>query len=177
MKLKDLFESTGKSVADLNIDYTDRNDFRCNDFDLTSLEGSPKKVTGLFDCTENKLTSLEGGPEYVGDSFLCSINQLTSLKGAPIAVYGNFRCTVNQLTSLKDVHRIIHKITGTFYATQNPIKSHVLGLLLIVDLANIQIDNKLVQKILNKHLGKGRAGLLLAQEELIELGYEEFAQL
>ncbi len=62
MKLKELFESTGKSVADLNIDYTDRNDFRCNDFDLTSLEGSPKKVTGLFDCSHNELTSLAGGP-------------------------------------------------------------------------------------------------------------------
>jgi hypothetical protein len=34
-----------------------------------------------------------------------------------------------------------------------------------------------VEEIVNKHLGKGRAGMLQAQEELIEAGLEEFAQL
>ena len=177
MKLKDLFEAKEKSVADLNIDCTNRNDFKCNDSGLTSLEGSPKKVAGLFNCTENELTSLKGGPEYVGDSFLCSYNMLTSLEGAPKTVYGNFRCYDNQLTSLKDVHRQIHEITGLFDARSNLIKSHVLGLLLIKGITEIRIDNIQVEEILNRHIGKGRAGMLQAQEELIEASLEEYAQL
>ena len=177
MKLKELFESIGKSVADLNIDYTDRNDFRCNDFDLTSLEGSPKKVTGLFDCSHNELTSLVGGPEYVGDSFLCYDNELTSLKGAPSHVDGDFYCYDNELTSLKDVYKHITEIKGIFDASDNPIKSHVLGSLLIKGVTEVRLDNKQVEEILNRHLGKGRVGMLMAQEELIEAGLEEFAQL
>jgi hypothetical protein len=64
-----------------------------------------------------------------------------------------------------------------FVATGNPIKSHVLGLMLIDGLKTIRLDNKQVEEILNRHLGKGRAGMLMAQEELIEAGLEEFAQL
>lgn len=177
MKLKDLFESTGRSVADLGIDYTGASNFNCSDRSLTSLVGSPKKVTGLFSCQENMLTSLKGAPEFVGDSFICAYNLLTSLEGAPKTVYGNFHCNGNRLTSLKDVHKHIHKVTGAFVCMDNPIRSHVLGLLLIEGITWIHIDNKLLMSILNKYLGKGRAGMLQAQEELIDVGFEEFAQL
>jgi len=134
MKLKDLFEATGKSVADLKIDY-------------------------------------EGG------GFYCAYNELTSLEGAPSHVDGYFNCSVNELTSLKDVHKHITEIRGNFYAVNNPIKSHVLGLLLIKGVTRVYLDNKQVEEILNRHFGKGRAGMLMAQEELIEAGLEEFAQL
>ena len=134
-KLKDfLFESTGRSVADLNIGYRG----------------------GNFSCASNELTSLEGAPSHVG---------------------GDFYCAFNELTSLKDVHKHIAEIKGIFYAIDNPIKSHVLGLLLIKGLRVAQLDNTQVAEILNKHLGKGRVGMLMAQEELIEAGLEEFAQL
>ena len=90
---------------------------------------------------------------------------------------GHFDCYGNELTSLKGVHRYIAEIQGNFFASDNPIKSHVLGLLLIKGIAKIQLDNKQVEEILNRHLDKGRAGMLMAQEELIEAGLEVFAQL
>ena len=219
MKLKDfLRESTGRSVANLKIDYKggdfycSRNkltslegapshvggDFYCSyneltslagapshvggHFDcshnkLTSLEGAPSHVSGNFDCSVNKLTSLEGAPSHVSGNFYCSVNKLTSLEGAPSHVGGDFYCSYNELTSLKDVYKHVTEIKGIFYANENPIESHVLGLLLIKGVTEVRLDNKQIEEILNRHLGKGRAGMLMAQEELIEAGLEEFAQL
>ena len=197
MKLKELFESTGKSVADLGIEYKGGDfdcynneltslegapdhvggDFDCDNNEFISLEGGPSRVDGSFSCHHNQLTSLKGAPSHVGADFSCSNNQLASLQGAPCRVVGNFYCTSNRLTSLKDVHRQITEIRGVFACRQNPIKSHVLGLLLIKGITEIQLDHKQVGEILNKHLGKGRVGMLMAQEELIEAGLEEFAQL
>ena len=175
MKLKGLFESTGKSVADLGIDYKG-GIFDCFDSELTSLEGAPSHVGGDFYCSRNKLTSLDGAPSHVG-SFYCSYNKLTSLEGAPSHLDGDFYCYNNKLTSLKDVHKHIAEMKGALYASDNPIKSHVLGLLLIKGVTEVILDNAQVAKILNRHLGEGRAGMLMAQEDLIEAGLEEFAQL
>jgi len=175
MKLKGLFESTGKSVADLGIDYKG-GIFLCSNNKLTSLAGAPSHVGGSFYCSSNELTSLEGAPSHVGGDFSCSVNQLTSLEGAPSHV-GSFYCSYNKLTSLKDVHKHIAEMKGALYASDNPIKSHVLGLLLIKGVTEVYLDNKQVKEILNRHLGKGRAGMLMAQEELIDAGLEEFAQL
>ncbi len=218
MKLKELSESTGKSVADLGIDYKGGS-FSCSNNELASLADAPSRVDGHFDCSANKLTSLNGAPSHVGAHFYCShneltslvgapshvgahfycshneltslvgapshvgahfycsANKLTSLNGAPSHVNGNFDCSLNKLTSLKDVYKHIAEIKGKFYAIENPIKSHVLGLLLIKGVTGVHLDNKQIEEILNKHLGKGRAGMLMAQEELIEAGLEEFAQL
>jgi hypothetical protein len=177
MKLKDLCESTGKSVADLNIEYYRGGDFYCSTNGLTSLEGVPSHVDGGFYCDSDKLTSLEGAPSHVGGDFSCSNNKLTSLAGAPSHVGCSFYCAFNKLTSLKDVHKHITEIKGKFYAFKNPINSHVLGLLLIRGVTEVRLDNKQVEEILNRHLGKGRVGMLMAQEDLIEAGLEEFAQL
>ena len=89
----------GKSVADLNIEYSG-GDFSCSSNQLTSLVGAPSSVGGDFFCSNNKLTSLVGAPSSVGDSFYCHNNQLTSLVGAPSSVGGDFSCSSNQLTSL-----------------------------------------------------------------------------
>ena len=176
MKLKELFESTGRSVADLKIDYKGGN-FFCANNRLTSIEGAPSHVDGYFNCASNELTSLEGAPSRVDGNFDCAYNKLTSLEGAPSHVGGDFYCHNNKLTSLKDVHKHIAEIKGIFYALDNPINSHVLGLLLIKGVTKVRLKNKQVEEILNRHFGKGRAGMLMAQEELIEAGLEEFAQL
>ena len=218
MKPKELSESTGKSVADLGIDYKGGH-FLCSNNELASLEGAPSHVDGGFLCSNNELASLEGAPSHVGGSFYCSRNKLTSLAGAPSRVDGGFYCSHNTLTSLegapshvdgnfycsdnelaslegapshvggsfycssnklrslKDAHKHITEIKGEFYAVVNPINSHVLGLLLIKGVTEVRLDNGQVEEILNRHLGKGRAGMLMAQEELIEAGLEEFAQL
>ncbi len=58
--------------------------FQCEDCkSLTSLEGSPKEVSGTFQCVNCKsLTSLVGGPEksYI---YICDNNPITNFIGAP----------------------------------------------------------------------------------------------
>ena len=166
----------GTSVADLGIDYKGGK-FDCAANKLTSLAGAPSHVGGDFNCSDTRLTSLKGAPSHVDGYFYCSDNRLVSLVGAPSHVDGSFSCSVNKLTSLKDVHKHITEIRGKFYAVNNPIESHVLGLLLIKGVTEVRLNNKRVKEILNRHLGKGRVGMLMAQEELIEAGLEEFAQL
>lgn len=208
MKLKELFESAGTSVADLGIEYTDGDlllypaelrlygdktftrltslkgcpnhitgDFYCNDNEIDTLIGGPSIVDGDFICNRNNLTTLEGSPEKVGASFFCPENRLTSLKGITKNIGQSLNCSNNSIASLKGVHEHVTSVGSVFFATENPIKSHVLGLMLIKDLKQIRLDNKQVEEILNRHLGKGRAGMLEAQEELIDAGLEEFAQL
>jgi hypothetical protein len=98
---------------------------------------------------------------WPGD-FYCDHLHLTSLEGTPVTVGGNFWCKDNDLTSLKDIHKILKNMNGTFWASRNPIKSHVLGLLLIKGCGEVKLDNYRVQTILNKHLPntKGNKGLL-----------------
>ncbi len=178
MKLKELFESNKKrrTVSDaVTYDYTG-GDFWCMERQITSLDGSPAHVKGTFACRNNRLTNLEGGPTRVDRSYTCNSNKLTSLKGVASHIGGSFWCNSNKLTSLEGVHLLIEKMNGKFNAVRNPIESHVLGLLLIPGITEVMLDNKKVAKILNKHLGKGEAGMLQAQEELKEAGFEKFAQ-
>ena len=175
MKLKDLFEAKEKNLLGLEINgklITDKThlekwegNFYCDNNQLTSLEHCPTSVDGDFFCSHNKLTSLEHCPtSVVGGNFYCDHNKLTSLEHCP---------------SLKDVHKHIKQISGVFYADGNPIKSHVLGLLLIKGCAGIMLDNKKVQNIVNKYLpnDRGHSGLAACEDELIEAGLEDYAQL
>ena len=78
-----------------------KGNFFCNNNNLTTLKGAPKKVGGGFECKYNKLTTLEGAPRDVGVYFECSFNSLISLEGAPREVNSCFDCSNNNLTSLK----------------------------------------------------------------------------
>jgi hypothetical protein len=134
---------------------------------------------GDFYCSGNQLTSLDGAPASVGGYFSCFSNELTSLAGAPASIGGNFICRDNRLTSLAGIHKIIKKMNGEFNAVGNDIKSHVLGLLMIPDCKEVLLDNKEVQKILNKYLPNkgGNQAVMKCQTELIEAGYRDFAKL
>jgi hypothetical protein len=200
MKLKELFEATGKSVADLGIDYKG-GDFQCSNQQLAALSGCPEHVSGDFDCGHNRLKALSDGPRTVQSNYYCNDNQIKSLNGVPREINGDFVCSFNDLTSLagcpekvkgdfvcsfnsdikslKNIHMHIERISGHFYGVGCSIESNVLGLMLIKDLKFVGLSNydKTVEEILNRHLGKGRAGMLMAQEELIEAGLEEYAQL
>jgi hypothetical protein len=75
---------------------------------------------------------------------------------------------------------VFKKINKQFDVTNNPIKSSILGLMLIhFDNPGSQMFpfNKDVVNIIYKWMNKGRRGVLGAQRELLELGYEELAQL
>ena len=171
-----------KSLTRLPSDLPEKveGDFNCYDNQLTSLEHCPSEVGGDFSCSYNKLTSLDHGPTKIGGNFFCSHNKLTSLEHCPSEVGGDFYCSNNELTSLKDVHRRVQKIGGTFACHSNPIKSHILGLMLIEiggEVVTKLGDGKDVDVILNKWKNQGRKGALGCQRELIEAGYKDLAQL
>ena len=158
--------------------------FSCATNQLTSLKYCPKVINSDFNCSRNKLTSLEYGPKEVKSNFKCYDNQLTSLEHCPTKVNGNFYCSRNQLTSLQDIHLLFKDgyINGCINIAGNPIKSHILGLILIPKLAAIiykQEQNKdliLACEIINKHLA-GNRDVWVCQEELLDNDLHEFAQL
>jgi hypothetical protein len=154
---------------------------------LRTLKGYvPKIVRGNFNCAGNHLSDLKDGPTEVDGWYRCSENFLTTLEGAPKKVGSIFNCYNNRLTSLEGIHKILHEVVDlkgfnqvAFYAHENPIKSHVLGLLLIKGLEYVKLDNKEVEKILNLHLPNkiGNKGLLACQSALLDAGFDDFAQL
>jgi hypothetical protein len=59
---------------------------------LTSLKGSPSRVTGFFSCDGCvRLNSLEGAPDSTR-KFYCRDCAIETLKGAPSEVDGDFTC-------------------------------------------------------------------------------------
>ena len=161
--------------------------FYCSSNQLTSLQYCPSEVNGNFYCSNNKLTSLQYCPSKVKGDFVCYSNRLTSLQYCPTKVNGNFYCNDNQLTSLKDIHKLFKNdgyIKGNIAFYDNPIKSNILGLMLIPGLKSIDdIENikdeqlKLACTIINKHLSSGNRDLFACQEELIDNNLKDFAEL
>jgi hypothetical protein len=184
-----------------------RGDLDCSDLKLESLEGAPTHILkgdgtgGFFKCNSNKLITLEHGPESVAEHYSARENLLTSLKGAPKLIPGFFSCTTNDLesledgpsvvhgtywaasnvfTSLHDIHKHIKEIGGKLCLKDNPIVSHVLGVLFIKGVQEIDIDVDEVKKILNEYLKKTNRGhkeILECKFELIDKGFDEFAKL
>ena len=141
--------------------------FKAKEKNLIGLTIEGKKIT--------KQTPSEPWP----GNFYCSANQLTSLEFCPKEVSGDFWCSFNQLTSLADIHKRLKKMNGIFYAPDNPIKSNVIGLMLVAGCKEVDLDNKEVQNIMNKHLKSpfGSRRVLECQSELLEAGLEEYAKL
>ena len=184
MKLNELLEHKqnllGLKINDQIINQNEKfvGYFNCVKKQLTSLEGCPTQIDGDFSCLDNKLTSLEYGPLEIDGFYWCSHNKLTQIDGPTININGYFRCDFNKIQSLHNIHKQILKMKGGFYATKNPIKSHVLGLLKIPGLTKVELDNKQVQNILNKYIkNKESKSLINCQNELIDLDLDEYAQL
>jgi len=153
--------------------------FDCSYNQLTSLEGAPSSVGDGFYCDNNQLTSLEGAPASVGDNFYCYVNKLTSLEGAPSSVGDNFVCSHNKLTSLTGIHKILKQMNGAFYADDNPLKSNVIGLLLVKGCKKVKLDNKQVMEIMNRHLQSpfGNKRVIECQSEMLDTDLGEWAEL
>lgn len=201
MKLYEIFKEP-KTVAELSGISQSQDpflgDFRIENTGIESLEGCPKEVTGTVWLRNNKkLTSLKGGPKIVGSDYIANNNNLTSLEGSPEKVNADFMVHYNNikslegcpkyvkadfwahhnsLTNLHNIHKQIKHIGGMANFGVNPIKSHILGLLLIDGLNYVNLENSKVQAIINGHLKHGR-DVFACQEELIENGFDEFAQL
>ena len=140
-------------------------------------EATEKTLLGLVingkEITENTPN------EVWTDHFTCYNNQLESLEYCPKEIHSCFNCSDNKLKSLKGIHKRLREMDGTFFAYDNPITSHVIGILLVRGCKKIVLDNIAVQKILNKYLPNtsGMLSVLECQSELIEAGYEDYAEL
>lgn len=175
------FDCSGNKLTSLEYGPTSvLRHYNCGDNKIVTLRGAPAAITGNFYCSGNKLTSLEHCPTLVGGNFYCSNNNLISLNWAPIHISGDFYCNNNSnLKSLKDIHRRIKSIDRKFHAVNCPLIENLLGLILIDGIKDILIDNKKIQAILNKYLlqPNKKLAMLKCQQELIEAGFEEAAQL
>ncbi len=132
------------------------------------------KVHELFE--EKSVKDLGDSLYRSGHDFHCSFKGIESLEGAPSIVNGNVVCYENKLKSLHNIHKIFKHISGSAEFRHNPIKSHILGLIMIDGLKTVLLDSWELQSIINKHLS-GNRDVFACQEELIENGFEEFAQL
>jgi hypothetical protein len=143
--------------------------------------GVPRKVVNA-DFSGNKLTSLEGGPVECDELYNASLNELITIKGAPRKVK-YFNADWGRITNLKGVERMFDHCEELSVAC-NPITSHILGVLLVPGLERFHIygddavDDR-IEEIMKKYLPntKGRAALLDCQEELIDAGFADYAQL
>jgi len=160
-------------------------DFICSNNRLTSLEHGPTLVEGGYYCVNNKLTSLKGLPSKINGSFSCMNNLLTEscIHDFPTEVEGWFTITGNKFTSLKGIDKYLKKINGSIDIGTNPITSHILGLMRIEGLTSIDTEGNgnvsdlyIAAKIINEHLGQGKAGIIDAQTKLIAAGLDDFAQ-
>jgi hypothetical protein len=153
-----------------------------HDNQLISLKGAPAKVDGDFDISSNELDTLEHCPKEVAGDFNCSYNKLENLNDAPAIIVDLFNCSYNKITSLQGIHKQIKRIDGVANFTYNKIRSHMLGLMkikglkgLIHGIAEERRDHHAL-RIIDKHL-KGDRDVLACQDELIDAGLDEFAQL
>lgn len=143
---------------------------------LTSLENSPREVTGSFDVSDNQLTSLVGGPTTVGVDYLCMYNKLENLVGAPDHVSRYMHVHQNPLTSLQALPDGI----GYFTVTNSVQKDlpllrclTVQGRVAVVDPQKIHWDEQLTD-IMNdpQWHGKGKQGMLNCALALKKAGYQ-----
>ena len=201
MKLTEI-KAASKTVADMKLNYTSgylnlsrmaltslegspeiiTHDFECDKNLFTSLEGGPKEVKGYYDCSHCRLVTLKGAPKTIGSNigsasamgaFMCSYNQLTSLEYAPEKVESSFHCDDNKITHFKDIHKTIKFVGSTFEFSNNPIKSHILGLLMIEGIRRFMfINDKIIEQVLNSALrefpNEPKKRVLYAQKRLID---------
>lgn len=112
-------------------------------------------------------------------AFYRSDQKLTDLTDIPGEIRSGLHCRDNKLESLEHIHKRITKTNGTLDFRNNPIKSHVLGVLLIEGTTKILLDEQVVQGIVNKYLPntRGNAAVIECQNELIDAGLKEYAML
>ncbi len=162
-------------------------DFDCRDNkSLISLKGSPKNIGVHFNCKGTNIKTLHSNTTYVGKVFDVSNTPISSLEGAPEWIRTLVLSNNKNLTNLKDVHK--HLKYCNHITIDSPgcyIESHILGLILVDGL--LVINNFGINcmgfpeacYIINKYLKleQGKNSLLACQQELIEAGLEQYAQL
>lgn len=131
---------------------------------LRTFENFPKTI---FHAPDNAL----------GDSinFNFSQNGLTSLEHFPRDIDGTVDTSMLDQLSLSKAHKHIDRLTGGWRISSHYV-GPVLGVLLIKGLRAISLgsDKLELNKIINSYL---QGDIMDCQEELIQLGYKDYAKL
>jgi hypothetical protein len=149
---------------------------------LVSLIGGPQVVDGDYWISGTPLTSLVGAPDSIGGDFACVNTPILSIEGIPRHINGDiFLQNCRQLHSFENIQKHILSMDGFIYMEYTEITSNILGLFLIKGFKGIRGNQPSytleLMHIVNRHLIKGRAGMLSCQQELIESGHFELAQI
>jgi hypothetical protein len=152
-----------------------------HDCSLTTIVGAPQSIGGSFDIDGNpSLLSLVGGPKEVGGHYSADNCGLSSLEGLPVKIGGFLDLSDNPLTSLKGINQL-KEMHGDLSLYECPITSHILGVFFINGcgwlIAADAGDFGKAADIVNRHISKGRSGLLMCTQDLIEAGLDAFAQI
>jgi hypothetical protein len=102
------------------------------------------------------------------------------LEGIPESIGLDLDLSFNGLTSLAGILKL-KKMNGCIDIRGCPVTSHILGVFFIKGCTGINSHlvsgNSIAVAIVNRHISKGRVGLLHCQKELIEAGLADFAQI
>jgi hypothetical protein len=120
----------------------------------------------------------------VGEYFLISDNKKLkeTLVGGPTIVGVDVVCGRTPVNNWHNIHKVFTSVGNRLNFSNNSIKSHVLGTMLIEGgLKYIQGPPQPVCDILERFLRNGQEPgnekMLDCQEALLDAGYEEFAKL
>ena len=166
----------------LKIKFTKAINFFINSHSLEYLYGCPDECE-QFSIASNSVKTLKGGPKKVKHVYkVISFSRrspLTSYEGIAEECI-TYRLFVTNIKSLHNIHKHIKKIDN-LCEISNQVKRNLLGFLKIKGpfslICGVYDGDPLWKavKIVDKHLG--HRDLLACQEELIENGLEEYAQL
>lgn len=202
MKIKELFEginSSVKTIGEMTINGMivapngEKRKVWDGDFDVPfetieipqSLEGCPEEINGAFTCSmRSKITSFKGAPKKVNGTFIMSECNISSIEGLPKFIEKNCFITKNSIKTLKNIHKEAHEIGGKLFIADS-VESNILGVLKIKNLKeliflkkDISYAKKEISNIINKYLPNPTTDQILdCQNELIEAGFEEYAEL
>lgn len=163
--------------------------FDCSSNSFETLEGAPNQCDS-FRCSHNKLTTLVGGPQMVYGGYNAAVNNLTSLDGIAKYIGGTLILTYNPIESLKGIHKQIDTLNGWIKLPVSTTKN-LLGLLKIKQLHGVvwmsdagnTVPHHVVEisRIIGQYTGLGgnlsNSDIMKCQEELLDAGFDEAAQL
>lgn len=144
---------------------------------VTNLHHAPNQVNGSFYAYHcENLHSLQGAPRWVGGEFIAYNCALTHLQGAPLIVKGMFDVSGNPLANYDHVPEECTAVILP-YNRQAPILK-----LLVYPRVEFRWDgithgnHTVVNTIMRKYAGQGKAGAIKCAAELIKAGYKENAR-
>lgn len=142
-------------------------------------------IKGNFNITDGSIATFENFPvKITGDCHITTSDNLRSFDGCPEYIEGDFVMNCPSISSLHNLHKHLKHVTLINVDTDR-IKDSILGLLLIdgfmgiYTIINLPFPVAGPFEILNRHAAKGlgKEALFACQQDMIDAGFEEYAQL